>query len=95
MTEMKLCKDCKHIDFNHGYLPICRHQKAPIDPVSGKKNTSCLLMRSKDCLIYKCGINGYWFEEALPPPPAFEPTSLSSMACADIPKRPFWRRIFG
>jgi hypothetical protein len=95
MTEMKLCRNCKHIDFNYGNVPMCHHPKAPIDPVRGDKNASCSLMRSQNCLIDQCGVEGDWFEEAPPRPPAFDPPSLSSMACLDMPKRSFWRRIFG
>lgn len=64
---MKLCKDCKHVEYyGYGRQPMCEHPKAPIDPVNGAKDGSCSLMRSRNCTIEQCGIDGDWFEQAAP-----------------------------
>lgn len=71
--ETKLCKDCKHLRVDMGYQfgapPICEHPDAPIDPVYGRKNATCNLMRSTNCLIPQCGVDGDWFEQAPPTEP--------------------------
>lgn len=90
---MKLCKDCKHVEYyGYGRRPMCIHPKAPVDPVNGEKDGSCSLMRSRNCCIPQCGYEGDWFEQA--PPPEQQPSPIVDLPPPDI-RVGFWQRIFG
>lgn len=52
--------------YGFGQPLICSHLNAPIDPVTGDLSGSCDLMRSRNCCIHQCGIEGDWFEEKAP-----------------------------
>lgn len=84
MSDMKLCKDCKHCGMDLAAAlghasAICTHPDAPIDLVYGHKDGSCNLMRSRNCHIPQCGVDGDWFEQA-PPPKPVEPVRTESYA---------------
>jgi hypothetical protein len=64
LGQVKLCKDCKHFTpVRLGqYYPMCNHPNAPVDLVWGNKNGTCKLMRSLNCTIPHCGVEGAWYE---------------------------------
>lgn len=60
--QVKLCMGCKHFHTQMGQAyPMCHHPSAPVDLVWGIKNGSCDLMRSYNCLIPHCGVEGKWY----------------------------------
>lgn len=92
---MKLCKDCKykHVPYAYGFGQplICSHPKAPIDPVTGDKDGSCSLMRSRNCCIEQCGVDGDWFEQAPPPPPEIKPYQVMHVETEE--DRAIWKKV--
>jgi hypothetical protein len=102
---MKLCANCKYGPVSvllpllgSAHTIMCTHPKAPVDPVYGRKDATCALMRSSNCTIDSCGPDGNWFEQ-MPPKPVFEPKPYEILKVQEPkqdpkPKNKFWR-IFG
>lgn len=76
--------------YGFGQPLICAHPKAPIDPVTGGLDGSCDLMRSRNCLIPHCGIEGEWFEEKAPVVETEQEVIMAPHA-----KASWLKRIFG
>jgi hypothetical protein len=97
---MKLCKDCKHmvaaaIPFGPTF-PMCIHPSAPVDPVYGRKNASCDLMRSANCLVKPaCGHDGDWFEQAPDPEPVPKIKACYGVTIETARDRSFWEKAKG